>query len=533
MTLKKIKIQILSSLLLLLPFNIHAFSGELKKFQLSVYVDNAKLTDSFYLEVYPHVFSEANMGSQMPVKTLVAANVNGTFRFQADIDEPTYFILSVGKYGKYTAGTGILTYYLVSPGDSVNIRISHLLNATTSKKNGAGYIDIHYTWDDILFTGRNAVKYECRYNIDKEFKLWWEFLVYKQKQKTKTSNNAKTVFDSAYYSKYPSNLVGTVAALNRQYVFKKTVLDLYREKLPSKEYFILKANLIGETNWKITQEYGVLKGNFEKNADPEQKLKIQHELIKVYKERIKIPVDDISDNILALSDQYLGALSFDAQYAKATYNVEGYYYLKNKFKGLLRDKAITDYLLYNYFRVDNIDKLMADALSSVQSSYCKAILKEKNMGNAPGDVAFNFSLMSSKDQMVNLSDFKGKMVFVDLWYNGCAGCRGFYQSSLSEVEETFANNSNIIFITISIDKDKALWKQVIHYYSSDTSRNVVNLYTNGMADLHPLIRAYKVSAYPHPFLIDPDGKIYKVDGLRTDPVRLTGLIKEALNKYNL
>lgn len=120
--------------------------------------------------------------------------------------------------------------------------------------------------------------------------------------------------------------------------------------------------------------------------------------------------------------------------------------------------------------------------------------------------AYDFKLKDSNGKTVKLSDFKGKVVVLDFWFTGCINCMNFYRSSLSNAERHYWHNSDVIFISVCIDKDKSTWLTSLKkgLYTSDAS---VNLYTGGLGDRHPVIKSYQITTYPQPIIINKTGGI--------------------------
>jgi len=79
-----------------------------------------------------------------------------------------------------------------------------------------------------------------------------------------------------------------------------------------------------------------------------------------------------------------------------------------------------------------------------------------------GKSSYNFSLPDSMGRMVSMKDFKGKVVFIDVWATWCGPCREQFPS-LKEIEEEYKDNNDIVFMGISIDraKDRQKWVNMI------------------------------------------------------------------------
>ncbi|WP_333577758.1 TlpA family protein disulfide reductase [Sphingobacterium sp.] len=120
---------------------------------------------------------------------------------------------------------------------------------------------------------------------------------------------------------------------------------------------------------------------------------------------------------------------------------------------------------------------------------------------AAGKPFYNFSLPDSTEKIYSLSDFKGKVMVIDFWYNGCGGCR-LMVPALEEVEKEMVGE-NVQFLSIGIDK-KDLWLDGIGKYSSKTS---IQLFTNGQSKEHPMMKYLNIYSYPRLFIVDKNGNI--------------------------
>ena len=117
-----------------------------------------------------------------------------------------------------------------------------------------------------------------------------------------------------------------------------------------------------------------------------------------------------------------------------------------------------------------------------------------------GKSAYNFSLPDTNGRMVSMKDFKGKVVFIDVWATWCGPCKAQFPF-LKEIEEEYRDNPNIVFAGISIDraKDHDKWIKMIR------KENLVGLQLlddTGKAFAKP----YDISAIPRFMLIDKQGR---------------------------
>lgn len=138
-----------------------------------------------------------------------------------------------------------------------------------------------------------------------------------------------------------------------------------------------------------------------------------------------------------------------------------------------------------------------------------------------GTAAPAFTLENEKGEKINLTSFKGKVVYMDFWFGGCAPCHSLF-AQIKPVKEYFRQNENVVFLTISID-DRNVWKDALKKFKIPG----YHAYTENKERAHPIISDYKIQGYPTTFLIDKNGNIFLARPA-TDPTELQNQIQEAL-----
>ncbi|WP_288244852.1 TlpA disulfide reductase family protein [uncultured Chryseobacterium sp.] len=182
-------------------------------------------------------------------------------------------------------------------------------------------------------------------------------------------------------------------------------------------------------------------------------------------------------------------------------------------KHLKKFPEVRDYMLSKHL-IASIRTAFDSTTTKLYEYYCdKADFNNPNFNTvanlyqdtenkfAVGKPFFNFSLPDSTGKIYNLSDFKGKVMVIDFWYNGCGGCR-LLVPALEEVEKEMVGK-NVQFLSIGIDK-KDLWLDGIGKYSSKSS---IQLFTNGQSKEHPMMKYLNIYAYPRLFIVDKSGNI--------------------------
>ena len=145
---------------------------------------------------------------------------------------------------------------------------------------------------------------------------------------------------------------------------------------------------------------------------------------------------------------------------------------------------------------------------------------------AKGAPAYNFSLKDTKDQTVSMSDFKGKVVVMDIWAMWCAPClaeKPFFQ----KVEESFKDRNDIVFIGVSHDgyAKKEPWKAFV------AKKGFKNIELLSEYD-ESIGKYYKIEGIPRFMIFDKEGKIVTVDAPRPSDPEFKSLIEQTLQSNN-
>lgn len=69
----------------------------------------------------------------------------------------------------------------------------------------------------------------------------------------------------------------------------------------------------------------------------------------------------------------------------------------------------------------------------------------------------NFTLKDESGRLINVSELKGKVVFMNFWASWCPPCRAEFPS-VQKFYEKYKSNPDIVFLTINLDDDSAAGK---------------------------------------------------------------------------
>lgn len=134
-----------------------------------------------------------------------------------------------------------------------------------------------------------------------------------------------------------------------------------------------------------------------------------------------------------------------------------------------------------------------------------ALKEEFLFKNQVGSFAQDFTLNDNLGEKHQLSDFKGKVVFLDFWASWCKPCRE-ETPILNKIINDYEGNKNIVFISIAVRDTYDRWLEAI---KKD------NLQCIHLFDAKEYVSlAYAINSIPRYIIIDKQGKIANFDAPR-------------------
>lgn len=403
----------------------------------------------------------------------------GVIEFTLNDCKPGYISVKIGNANL------IIHEYFVEPGDDIDLKIE-----IKNRTNWASNQKVHYTRNlshfEYSFSGNGFEKYKVRYATD-EMYLRYDLLDENGNYSNKSDSTLK---ESLFILENEKNRLSKLAYL----ILKEDIISFYDIPNCLEIYNKVSNNKIAQSN----------RTNVLASLDK-------------YLNTIDESITSDSTLITSRGYPFLLLVKSMAEYSMKSKTKsmmdEIYSYLKNKYnqRTLIRDLLLFLFFLNYADALKNPEIILSDLTETVEEKKIEGFLNEMYNNSYTGRAAFQFELPNDKGEIVRLKDYLNKVVFVDFWYTGCGACKGYFMNDLSKVEENFKNNDDIVFISISIDKDKEKWLNSIKK-GGYTSTNSINLYTNGLASEHPMIKHYLIKSYPHPMIIDRNGRIFQFQG---------------------
>jgi thiol-disulfide isomerase/thioredoxin len=155
---------------------------------------------------------------------------------------------------------------------------------------------------------------------------------------------------------------------------------------------------------------------------------------------------------------------------------------------------------------------------------------------SPGNPAPNFSLPDSSGTIVKLSDFKGKIVYIDFWGTWCYPCIQEIPDAL-ELQEKYADQP-VVFLYVALEYDEqniTEWKEFI----AGRNKRFEKFLNKPFPGIHVVaekqfrneeIKPYKINFAPTHVLIDQDGRIVsaRADRSKTIGEKIDALLSNEL-----
>lgn len=195
---------------------------------------------------------------------------------------------------------------------------------------------------------------------------------------------------------------------------------------------------------------------------------------------------------------------------------EGYYRIypivKKRFRGMeIKEFALAQNLMWTLDKTSlgDLEENFQQFLENAEKPRYRRIIagkyrNEKNIAN--GEMAPDFTLRDIEGNKVSLSDFRGKVVYIDFWASWCGPC--IKEMQYAKKLKKKLEDKNVVFLYVSLDQNLETWRSTVN------QRGPQGIHVNGLNDSTDLAAAYNVKAIPSYFLVDKDGRFVDVNAKR-------------------
>lgn len=431
------------------------------------------------------------------LKTVKAKIINGKFKVIIYPQKPNIY-MNFGWQSNNRGNVNQLSSYLFIAETNDNVFIK--IDSTDSKYN-------------LEFSGPGSAKYNCAIELSNAYKNF--------KPTNLIVRDNKHISEFNYQKNYHYELINE----------GKKILEKYKDNISNYSFELYKTDLMYNILNSYIQQLSRL---YQYRANKENNLQ----------SLVLAEVNWIS-NLREKSNESFNvkALETSAFLPAAFVNMAT---LEAKFKGGLTEEilvnekntVIRDRTLAQYFvRIskslypDAKEKLYSQISKIVKDPYSKTSIESYYKNTVIGTKAYNFQLPDINGKIVRLSDFKGKIVFIDFWFVGCGGCSHYYENTVKHVEQKYRNSEEVVFISVSINEDLDRWMNAVKS-GKYTSEEIINLHCPDGAR-NPIIKQLAITGYPHPLIIGRDGNIFNdstKELLRDGIEGLVNALEKALNK---
>lgn len=207
------------------------------------------------------------------------------------------------------------------------------------------------------------------------------------------------------------------------------------------------------------------------------------------------------------SEMYPDTISASMKYVSAVNELAPSAYVRDSVTLKYIDKTIRDGKIASEqeggFLLETAERLVED--QELMDYYRTCV--SKTLSLMPGHDAIDFTMKDTKGVSASLSDFKGKVVYVDFWASWCIPCC-MQTPFMRKIAEKYAKNPEVACISISFDDKMDNWKGLLaidkpfwpQFITEDAGKQIME--------------NYGFRAIPRFMIFDQEGKIVSVNAPR-------------------
>jgi len=204
------------------------------------------------------------------------------------------------------------------------------------------------------------------------------------------------------------------------------------------------------------------------------------------------------------------------------------------FKGLPREYLLSRLMYHAYTHGIEVSPIYFKKYKhySNDKSYRKVVLRvraqQRAIDKRTNENKSNRLLAAGRNKIYNLetvlSTYKGKYVLLDFWATWCTPCRKELPY-WNELIKQYANDQ-IVFLSISLDKEIQVWQKTIIAQGFETSLHYLLL----NSDKSSFVKQFNIDIIPRYLLFDKEGKLINDDAPHPNNSELRYLLNKLISE---
>lgn len=443
---------------------------------------------SRFLELQLYPFAQQGIQKQLVL------NESNEFEFTTTLTDVAYFKL-IFNTGASNDDEGRLSWCIIEPNDAIFMEFDALDFWQTVRYSGSAAPKFNYHKEDYIETTKK-LQWEttAKARLAKSKEAFFRYLLEIEKQKLKILDSYKEQVSTAFFTMAQAGI--------KSDIFGPVVRALYQEaqakKIETTDALIPKAYRAHFTEVSPSQD------NFSLKAS-----NYGHHLLYLF--MLKYPTANIPYG-----------------------ETEAYFEVNQaKFTPAFVEMLTADFLLQEIGYKGMNDEINKKVKSFENRHPNSVFLTEINQRLiekeifAIGKPALSFSLRDTAGRMVQLADFKGKVIYLDFWASWCGPCIA-EMTPAKKIKKYFKDQPDLVFLYISLDKKESDWRKAIAKHQIEGTH-----LRDDITAEESVANTYDAGAIPSSFVIGRDHTFHAIQPpapSKNDGKDLIKILEEALHK---
>ncbi len=325
---------------------------------------------------------------------------------------------------------------------------------------------------------------------------------------------------------YETDIDAFLNEINEKETAMQALLDSYAEQINDKEFIALEEKRIAYLFYNLKFQY---RDYFLYFTEREGAL----DSVSFFSFANAL---DIEDETSLKLDSYVEAIQHLVMHGLKSNGIDDFPYERQvieqlkETRNLLDNQAIEEAVVFNilmdYARYNGFDAVDEDYQNFIEHAKHEDridIIQALYNTWEPlqsGKPAPDFTFPDENGEMISLRDFRGKVVYIDVWATWCGPCRA--EAPQFDRLEMEYRDENIAFLSVSVDDKKESWMKFLEEEEPEWTQ----LYTGGWEC--SICDDYFIKGIPRFILIDKDGNIVDATAPRPSSNEIRPLLDEVI-----